>query len=256
MPTPPGQFDCRSGIVPPYCPVHGGGSNPAALEPISSEAASGDLELSCLIVLWVFLYAYLLFPYQYLFWNPAIYNPRFDILYAVENVALILLLGIATWRAQAPWRSICLHLLGASALYTFGSTLGNMVMDSGGYYNGSLYSLAQTASVCWFVWMPVRARQLKPARLRMPQPDASRTEYTSLLAVLAVVAIPLIGVWEVFRRDEPPGMQAFRLAVVLVSVLSSGRCCFSKGVSRQARTGHRRPFQQPAKEVRRVGARC
>lgn len=186
------------------------------------------LNFLVLLFFWVFLYAYLLFPYQYLFWNPAIYNPRFDILYAVENVALILLLGIATWRAQAPWRSICLHLLGASALYTFGSTLGNMVMDSGGYYNGSLYSLAQTASVCWFVWMPVRARQLKPARLRMPQPDASRTEYTSVLAVLAVVAIPLLGVWEVFRRDEPPGMRAFRLAVVLVSVLSLAVAAFLK----------------------------
>jgi signal transduction histidine kinase len=68
--------------------------------------------------------------------------------------------------------------------------------------------------------MPLRARQLTPARLRTPQPDASRTEYTSLLALLAVIAIPLLGVWEVFRRDEPPGMRTFRLAVVFASVLS------------------------------------
>ena len=186
------------------------------------------LNFLVLLFFWVFLYAYLLFPYQYLFWNPAIYNPRFTVLYAVENIALVLLLGIATWRAPAPWRTICLHLFGASALYTFGSTLGNMVMDSGGYYAGSIYSLAQTASVCWFVWMLVRARQLKPARLRMPQPDASHTEYTSLLAVLAVFAIPLIGVWEVFRRDEPPGMRTFRLAVVLASVLSLAVAAFLK----------------------------
>jgi signal transduction histidine kinase len=62
----------------------------------------------------------------------------------------------------------------------------------------------------------------------VPQPDASRTEYTSFLAVLAVVAIPLLGVWEVFRRDEPPGMRAFRLAVVLASVLSLAVAAFLK----------------------------
>jgi signal transduction histidine kinase len=177
--------------------------------------------LNFLVVLffWVFLYAYLLFPYQYLFWNPAIYNQRFDILYAVENVVLVLLLGIATWRAQGSRRSICLHLFGASALYALSSTLGNLLIDSGGYYNGSLCSVEQATSACWFVWMGLRARQLTPAKILTLQPDASQTEYTSLLAVLAVVAIPLIGVWEVFRRDEPHGIRTFRLAVVLVSVL-------------------------------------
>lgn len=192
------------------------------------KARRATLNFLVLLFFWVFLYAYLLFPYQYLFWNPTIYNPRFTFLYVVENVALVLLLAIATWRAQAPWRTICLHLFGASAVYTLGSTFANLAIDSGGYYNGSLYSLAQATSGCWFVWMPLRARQLTPARLRTPQPDASQTEYTSLLAVLAVVALPLIGVWEVFRRDERPGMRAFRLAVVLVSVVSLAVAAFLK----------------------------
>src|SRR5450631_290558 len=161
------------------------------------------LNFLVLLFFWVFLYAFVLFPYQYLFWNPAIYNPRFDVLYSVENVALIVLLGIAAWHASAPWKSICLHLFGASALYALGSTLGNLLIDAGGYYNGSLYSLFQAASACWFVWVPLRARQLAPARLQPSQPDASHMEYTSLLAVLAVVAIPLIGVWKSFAGMNP-----------------------------------------------------
>lgn len=194
-----------------------------AIRPYSdrSQLKPSRATLNFLVALffWVFLYAYLLFPYQYLFWNPTIYNSRFDVLYSVENVVLIVLLAIAAWCAQGPWRSICLHLFGASVLYALGSTFGNLLIDSGGYYNGSLCSLAQASSVCWFVWMALRARQLTPARITLPQPDASYTEYTALLAVLAVVAIPLIGVREVFRGDEPRGMRAFRLAVVLVSVL-------------------------------------
>jgi len=201
-----------------------------AIRPYSdrSQLKPSRATLNFLVVLlfWVFLYAYLLFPYQYLFSNPTIYNARFDILYSVENVVLVLLLAIAAWCAQGPWRSICLHLFGASVLYALGSTFGNLLIDSGGYYNGSLCSLAQATSACWFVWMALRARQLTPPRATSPQPDASSTEYTSLLAVLAVVAIPLIGVWEVFRRDEPHGIRAFRLAAVLVSVLSLAVAAF------------------------------
>jgi len=127
-----------------------------------------------LLVFWVFLYAYLLFPYQYLFSNPAIYNPRFTILYAVENSALVLVLCMVIHHAQAPWRSIYFHLLGASALYALSSTLANMAIDAGKSYNGSLYSLAQNAAVCWFLWVPLHARQLAPARTRMEGLDARR----------------------------------------------------------------------------------
>jgi PAS domain S-box-containing protein len=44
-------------------------------------------------------------------------------------------------------------------------------------------------------------------------PDDSK--YTSLLAMVVVVAVPLIGVWEVFRQDETPSLRTFRLLVVL-----------------------------------------
>jgi PAS domain S-box-containing protein len=44
-------------------------------------------------------------------------------------------------------------------------------------------------------------------------PDDSK--YTSLLAMVIVVAVPLIGVWEVFRQDETPSLRTFRLLVVL-----------------------------------------
>jgi len=117
-----------------------------------------------LLTFWVFLYAYFLFPYQYLFPNPAIYNPRFTILYALENLGLVLIQCMVIWTAQGPWRVTYFHLLGASALYALSSTLANLAIDSGKSYNGSLYSLAQNAAVCWFLWLPLRARQLRPAR--------------------------------------------------------------------------------------------
>jgi hypothetical protein len=144
------------------------------LDRTDQKAYRASLTFLFLLVAWVFLYAYVLFPYQYLFANPAIYNPRFTTLYAVENLALVLILIFVAGRAQGPWKSFYYHLLGASTLYAVSSTLANMAIDLGSHYNGSLYSLAQNAAVCWSLWVPLHARRLTPARTSLEELDARR----------------------------------------------------------------------------------
>ena len=186
-----------------------------------------SLNFFLLLFVWVFLYAYVLFPHQYL-WNSDEYGVRFDILYAIENITLVVAAGVATARAQGKWRSIYLHLFGASALYALSSTLANLAIDTGRQYNGSIYSLAQTAAVCWFAWVPLRARQLPQAEVIPAHPDAGRADVTSRLAMLAVISIPLIGVWEVFRPEQHTGIHIFRLVVVLLSIVLLATCVFLK----------------------------
>jgi PAS domain S-box-containing protein len=186
-----------------------------------------SLNFFLLLFFWVFLYAYVIFPHQYL-WNSEQYGVRFDVLYAIENIALVVAAAVASARARGAWRLIYLHLLGASALYALSSTFANFAIDTGRQYNGSIFSLAQTAAVCWFAWVPLRARQLPRADVISSQPDAVHTDFTSLLAMLAVVAIPLVGVWEAFRSDQPIGIHTFRLVMVLVSVVVLATCVFLK----------------------------
>jgi PAS domain S-box-containing protein len=186
-----------------------------------------SLNFFLLLFFWVFLYAYFLFPHQYL-WTSDKYGVRFDILYSIENITLVVAAVVATARARGGWRSIYLQLFGASALYAVSSTLANFVIDTGRQYNGSIYSLAQTAAVCWFAWLPLRAYRLPRAEVIPRQPDAGHADVTSQLAMLAVLAIPLIGIWEEFRPEQHPGMRTFRLAVVLVSSVLLAACVFLK----------------------------
>jgi len=179
-----------------------------------------SLNFLLLLFFWIFLYAYVLFPYQYLFADAAIYNPRFTALYAAENAALVLALGASTLRTKAPWRSVYLHFLGASALYAVSSTVANIGIDAGWMSNRSVIALAQTAAVCWFVWIPLRAGQVPLAgKVTATELEAGDTTLATLLAQISVAAIPLIGMWELLRRHEASGMRTFRLSVVLISVL-------------------------------------
>ena len=189
------------------------------LHRLDQRLSRASLNFLLLLFCWVFLYAYILFPYQYLFADAAIYNPRFTALYALENLALVLALGIVTFRAQMPWSSVYVHFFGASALYGVSSTLANIAIDSGWQYNGSIYSFAQVAAVCWFVWVPLHARQLPLAEAMPTEPDVGRGGFSALMAKMAVIAIPLIGMWELLKSHDSPGMRTFRLSVVLAAIL-------------------------------------
>ena len=113
---------------------------------------------------WGFLYAYAVFPYQYLFSNTTTYALRFDVLYLIENLTLIAVVGILSLRVQYPWEMICLHLLGASALYALSSAVANIAIDSGGYVYGNIYGLGLTASpagLCGYRYEHSRSLKLK-----------------------------------------------------------------------------------------------
>ena len=181
-----------------------------------------------LLFFWGFLYAYAIFPYQYLFSNNTSYALRFDILYLVENVALVALVGILSLRVQYPWKMIYLHLLGASALYALSSAVANTAIDSGGYVYGKLYGLGLTASACWFVWVPVRARQITTAQARAARFDTSRGTQESTWAMLVVVIISVPLVWDLFQKDEPAGMRRFRLLVAIAAIVCLATVAYIK----------------------------
>jgi PAS domain S-box-containing protein len=175
------------------------------------------LDALLLLFFWGFLYAYTVFPYQYLA-NSSNYALQFDVLYATENLVLVFAVGIFALRAQSSWKSTYLHLFGASALYTLSSVVANIAIDSGGYVNGKLYGLGLTASVCWFVWIPLRAGQLL-ATTERGATQSGHTSRASLWAMLTVVVISVPLVWELFRREGTTLTRTFRLLVAIATIV-------------------------------------
>ncbi len=184
-----------------------------------------------LLFFWGFLYGYIVFPYQYLFLSsatPSSYGVRFDILYLLENLALVLALGILTLRVQAPWKSIYLHLFGASILYTLSSAVANLAIDSGGYVNGKLYGLGLTASACWFVWVPLRAQQELGPETTATRFDSGEGSRGSIWAMLVVVMISIPIVWELFQRDESSGLRTLRVLVAIAAIVCMASAAYIK----------------------------
>ena len=191
------------------------------------------LNFLILLFVWVFAYAFYLFPYQYGHQATSMIL-RFEALYFIENVLLLGILGRLIFRSQSPWKSIYLHLFGASSLYAIGSLAFNLVWalkDPLGDLSSLDYpavsgpiGMAFTASILWFLWIGLEGNKLQSKLNHAVLLDSTDPKYSSVLAMLAVLAIPIVGVWELFRTGEPIGTHEIRLLVVMVAglVLAGG----------------------------------
>ena len=186
------------------------------------------LNFLLMLFVWFFAYAFYLFPYQY-GTQASTMMLRFEAIYFVENGVLLVILGRLIFTSQFPWNRIYLHLLGASALYTCASLVTNVfwaLKDPSGDLTGAkspvisaVAGLAFTASIFWFIWIGLQGNRLKSELNHAVVLDTTNPKYSSVLAMLAVLSVPLVGVWELFRTGEPIRTHEIRLLVVMVAGL-------------------------------------
>lgn len=192
------------------------------------------LNFLVLLFVWVFAYAFYLIPYQYGS-HGAVTILRFEVIFFVENAMLLAILGRLIFRSQSPWKSIYVHLFGASALYSICSVAFSVadwgMRDPSGGRIGANYPVIRnlavvvfTASIFWFLWISLEGNRRMAKLAEDVSVDTANHKYTSFLAMFSVLAIPVVGVWELFRTGEPSAAHEMRLLVVMVAglILASG----------------------------------
>jgi signal transduction histidine kinase len=184
------------------------------------------LNFLMMLVWWVFLYAFIVFPDEYVQPNVAVYSPHYDLLYLVENMAFLGVLGVLAWKARGAWKRIYWNLFVASGLYAVSSLALNVAIARGKYHTGSLYDIPFIASVCWMIWATLLARDLKPPSQPAPSELPRWQMLTPRLAMLAMLSLPLMGYWAWFRDTAPPHLRQFRLLVTLAATLVLGLFVF------------------------------
>ncbi|MFZ0300410.1 MAG: ATP-binding protein [Candidatus Sulfotelmatobacter sp.] len=184
----------------------------------------GALDFLLLLVWWMFLYAFVVFPSQYVSLNVAEYHRNYSSLYMLESGVLILMLGLASRGAPAGWKKVYLNLLIASGLYAFygAAFLGvTLTFAKGEYYSGSLYDIPLIGAASWMAATALTARQWKP-EAAPARADDRWGAMTLRLAMLAMLSLPALGLW-VYQWDASQAQaRTFRLFTVLAAMLVLG----------------------------------
>jgi signal transduction histidine kinase len=183
------------------------------------------LHFLMLLVWWVFLYAFIVFPHQYVIVNVSAYDKYYVLLYQVENILLVLVLGFAAWTSSAGWKRLYLNFMAAETVYTVGSQLLNEAVIKGSYYSGSGYDVPMVAAILWIGATVLSARHWD---LDTCEPDAKWKwgTVTPRLAMLAMLSLPALGLWAFLLDQSPMPSRIFRLFTVLAAMLALGSFVF------------------------------
>jgi signal transduction histidine kinase len=218
-----------------------------ALQPHRAEEREGllpsTLNVLMVVVWWVVVYAFFVFPDEYLITNVPVYTVRWDVLYAIEE---LMLGGVAAWgffTSWGAWRELYRNIFLAGSLYAISSQAMNAAIARGTYRTGGIYDLPFLASLLGFLWVAVDGRR----RLHETQPHETQLQETQLqetqlqetylqgtqavpaigrasrwvapqLARLALVSLPVMAYWALFLSHDQPYLSRVRFAVALGGV--------------------------------------
>lgn len=187
-------------------------------------ARVGQLDFALLLVWWIYLYVFIVMPWQYAVPNITSYNHNLNAVYSAEKLALLAALVASLIVSKGTWRKLYASLLGMSVCYSASSAIANWAIDRRVYYSGSLYDIPLVASMAWLTWIGLCTK--------IERPDAAVIKSTvygvwiARFSMIATFSLPAFAVWALLDNDVPSPVRMFRLALTLTFAFLMGALVF------------------------------
>jgi diguanylate cyclase (GGDEF)-like protein len=195
-----------------------------------SEAASqvGSFDFTLLLTWWLYLYLFVVIPWQYVLPNELLYGRSFDALYLLEHFVFLACMSAVWLQSNGNWKRIYGHLLGASALYAASSIAASFAIDLHTYYTGSVYDIPLLGAMAWFAGMAQLARKLSSHSGTGKAVHAKPVGWVSALAMLAILSLPLMAGWALYTSQTPSAVRDFRVVLTLITIMAMGTLTWIK----------------------------
>jgi hypothetical protein len=188
----------------------------------------GSLDFLLLLTCWLYLYLFIVIPWQFVHPVLATYGRSFDVLYACEQLVLVFALLLVWRRSIGSWRAIYAQLFGAALLYCVGSIVASEAIDVKAYYTGSLFDVPLVAAMAWFAGIGLMARKVLAGDSSEQIPGRGQGLWTARLAMLAVFFTPLMVAWAQFGGHAPQSVRFYRLLLTVGVMIIMGALVFLK----------------------------
>ena len=188
----------------------------------------GSFDLLMLFTWWLYLYLFVVIPWQYVYPVEAEYGRAFDVLYAGEQLVLFFGLILVWRRSAGAWRGIYAHLFGAAVLYCTGSYIASRAIDAHVYYTGSLHDVPLVAAMAWFAGIGFSARDAWEQDSLQGIAGQGHGIWKTRLAMGAVFFTPLMVAWAQFGGPAPQRVRTYRLLLTVAVMILMGGLVFLK----------------------------
>lgn len=186
------------------------------------------LDFVLLMTWWLFLYLFVVIPWQYVHPAEIIYGRSFDLLYVSEQVALAVGLLVVWRRSRGAWRTIYFQFFAASLVYSVASLAASEAIDLHLYYTGSIFDVPLVAAMAWFLRIGFLPREMEPDTVSQCQAARGFGIWKARLAMVAVFITPLMIAWAEFGGNVPAAVRTYRLLLTVAVMVIMGALVFVK----------------------------
>ena len=187
-----------------------------------------SLDFSLLLTWWLFLYLFIVIPWQYVRPEEALYGRSFDLLYVFEQLALGAGFFLVWRRSEGHWRNIYFHFFAATLTYSVASIMASEAIDLHLYYTGSLFDVPLVASMAWFLRIGFMARDAESCTAAESSHARGFGIWKARLAMVAVFVTPLMIAWAQYGGSVPASVRTYRLLLTVAVMLVMGALVFVK----------------------------
>jgi diguanylate cyclase (GGDEF)-like protein len=175
-----------------------------------------------LLVWWLYLYLFIVIPWQYVWPDEATYGRSFDAAYLLEHLVFIVCACLVWTSSRGAWRTVYGYLAGASLLYALSSIAASVAIDFGRYYTGGLFDIPLVISMGWFTTIGLKAHRLALQREFAGDVECGRGVWVSGFATAAAFSLPVLAAWSIYGGHAPSPVRSFRLVLTLGAIVVIG----------------------------------
>ena len=188
----------------------------------------GALDFALLVTWWLYLYLFVVIPWQFVSPNAAVYGYSFDLVFFLEHFVFVVCSGVIWLRSTGGWRVVYKALFVAGLVYSLASVASSLAIDFGKYYTGSVYDPPLMVAMACFARLGLVARtqtlRAEPAK----EDQSKRNLWMSGLAAVTLVSLPAMAGWALYFSPAPAPVRNFRLLLTLITMMILGALTWIK----------------------------
>ena len=198
--------------------------------------AFGYVDFGLILCWWMYLYVFVVIPWQYVVPDDKNYVRGFTIISLLENLVFVGGAILLSSQAKGYWRRIYGHLAAARSVYVIRFLMIELAIGRKTYSRGNLYDLPL---LIWFLWLGTTGIIAYQNRAEEPRPRGTildrafgRIQFLRRNAVAVAhgacgaAFASLIGFWCMKFSQAPMAVHQFRILLTLGAVLPLGFLAF------------------------------
>lgn len=199
------------------------------LEREESVIQPGGLDFLLLVTWWLYLYLFVVIPWQYVWPDKGSYGRGFDLLYFMEHFVFVGCTATVWLRSTGLWKTVYGNLFGAGLLYALSSITASVAIDLGRYYTGSIYDIPLVISFLWFGIVGLVGHRFASRRARAHKTTGgTHAVWVSGLTMVAILSLPVLAGWALYVSHAPVKVRDFRLLLTLGTMMLMGALLWIK----------------------------